>query len=414
MIVIGGPTAVGKSKLSFALMNRNNGVLVNADATKMYKGLSCGANKTPLNGVDVRLWDVLNATDQDAEFSAGQFHDLAVKELRHIIEEEHKMPIVVGGSGLYLRWLLRGKQAGPKRDQTRSREIFAEIAHLPWNEVHSRINAIDPTYATKLGVNDYRRAARALELYESTGKILSDLQRQRTSALHDMEADTSSFVAGEDLNESTNTHVWQDSVDFRPFVVSQPRSQLYDLICRRCENMILDGLFLEVWGLMRQGLSAESTPGKAIGYRQTIDYLNAGVFTEESFMEFLKDFQSKTRQLAHRQLGWFRKEHDFLDIQLNDQTADRIEDYARLPREEWLSVVKGQHVPTEEELLADSLPLRRYQPPSGLLILPVVNRKQRNAEYHQMAHNRHELINRQLHVLDQIYYEMKRINFKPR
>lgn len=411
VVVIGGPTAVGKSKLSLALMNQHNGVLVNADATKLYKGLSCGANKTPLNGVGVRLWDVVHASDASAEFSSGQFHDLAVSELRKIIEEEHKLPIVVGGSGLYLRWLLRGKQAGPRRDDTRSRQILAEISSLSWDEVKSRISSFDAVYANKLGANDYRRAARAIELNESTGKILSDLQRQRVTALHD-ESATNLSSSTESPSDSPHLGpVWQNSIDFRPFVVSLPRQQLYDTICRRCENMILDGLFSEVWSLMRQGLTANSTPGKAIGYRQTIDYLNARHFTEDSFMHFLLDFQSKTRQLAHRQLAWFRKEPDFLNVNLSATTAQEIGNYLGMSREDWLAMLKEQHIPTEAELHAEAAPLRHYLPPKGLLILPTVNRKERTLDYLQLAQERQELINRQLSILDNILYEMNRIGF---
>lgn len=392
-------------------MKQHNGVLVNADATKLYKGLSCGANKTPLNGIGVRLWDVVHAVDASAEFSSGQFHDIGVAELRKIIEVEHKLPIVVGGSGLYLRWLLRGKQAGPRRDEARSRKILAELSNLSWDEVKARLSAFDPEYASKLGANDFRRAARAIELNETTGRVLSDLQRQRVTPLHDESASYSPLPT-DFITESANiAPVWQNSIDFRPFFLSLPRAQLYDLICRRCENMILDGLFSEVWSLMRQGLRADSTPGKAIGYRQTIDYLNTRIFTEETFMNFLIDFQSKTRQLAHRQLAWFRKEPDFLNVNLNPNTAQEISGYLEMSREDWLSMLKQQHIPTEAELNADAAPLRTYAPPTGLLILPVVNRKQRTAEYLQLAQNRQDLINRQLSILDNILYEMDRINF---
>lgn len=392
-------------------MNRFDGVLVNADATKMYGELGGGANKVLLKNAGVRLWDVASATKSGSEFSAGQFHDVAVVEIHKIIEEEHKMPIIVGGSGLYMRWLLRGKQAGPPRDQTRSKEILTEIRSLPWNEVKARVEAVDPVYGAKIGANDYRRAARALELHERTGQLVTDLQRQRTTALHDLSSDSSSQEIELDSNHDLKLSHWQDLVDFRPFVLLQPRVQLYDVICRRCENMILDGLFLEVWALMRQGLTADSTAGKAIGYRQTIDYLNSRIFTEETFMHFLIDFQSKTRQLAHRQLAWFRKEPDFLPIDLDENTADLIEKYVLLPQEDWLELVRNQQSPTDEQIHNEAVALRNYQPPTGLFILPHVTRKTRTPAYDKMVQYRSEMIQRQLMVLDHILFEMDRIGF---
>lgn len=411
MVIIGGPTAVGKSKLSLALKNKNNGVLVNGDATKLYRGLEGGANKRPAKGVDVRLWDVVDAVSPGVEFSAGQYHDAACAEIDHIISVEKKLPIVVGGSGLYIRWLMRGKQAGPQRDRSISSAILHEIIHLPWSEVISMIQAFDPKYAEKVAENDYRRAARAIELHRRTGSSIQDLQRQRSGALHDSENDTSKSTLetlGQDKKESAG---WQAGIDFRPYVLSLPRTQLYDTICRRCENMILDGLFMEVWGLMRRGLTAESTPGKAIGYRQTIDFLNARFFTEESFMNFLYDFQSKTRQLAHRQLSWFRKEPDFLNIPLNDDTAQVMSSHLLLSQKDWIDLVKSQNPPTKEEIDADLAPLRLYQPPSGLLILPRLNRKNQDSAFLQLAQTRQTLINRQLMILEQILFEMERANF---
>ena len=441
VVIIGGPTAVGKSKLSLVLKSKHDGVLVNADATKLYKGLDGGANKWAVRGEGVRLWDLVDATLPGAEFSAGQYHDAACRELDHIIHVENKMPIVVGGSGLYIRWLMRGKQAGPQRDVSLSLSIQSEIQSLPWSEVISSIRHFDPLYAEKIVENDYRRAARAIELHRRTGSSVENLQRQRKGALlydgSSSQSSSSSFSfssnsdtpspslehieqQGDIIRTSTQqqqpqtTHSsFQDGIDFRPYILALPRVQLYDKICRRCENMILDGLFMEVWGLMRRGLSAQSTPGKAIGYRQTIDFLNSRQFTEESFMDFLHDFQSKTRQLAHRQLSWFRKEPDFLNIDLNDSTEQVITSHLSLSQKDWIELVKSQSTPLPAEIQADLTPLRQYQAPTGLLILPRVPRRLKDANYLRLVEERQALINRQLAILEQILFEMQRSGFQP-
>lgn len=417
VIVIGGPTAVGKSKLSMDLVNRFNGVLVNADATKLYKGLDCGANKRAVKGMKVRLWDVVDATDFGAEFSAGQYHDVATVEIQSIIDHELKMPIVVGGSGLYLRWLLRGKQAGPQRDIETSKRIFEQIRNTPWDDVIARIEAFDPLYAKKVVENDYRRAARAIELNERTGGSIGDLQRQRTAPLFESFPPSSLFTTPEPSQDSASPEpgLWQKSMDFRPFFITMPRVQLYDKICRRCEDMIVDGLFLEVWSLMKRGLTADSTPGKAIGYRQTIEYLTQKKFNETTLLAFLDHFQSKTRQLAHRQLSWFRHEPDYVSVDLtmpDISPSDHIASLLELSQSQWQDYVKANHPPPEDENSPEMLALRHYQPPTGLLILPRVSRKQRDANWYRIDAERTTLIRRQLAILDQIAYEMDKMDWK--
>jgi tRNA dimethylallyltransferase len=416
VVIIGGPTAVGKSKLALALQERHNGVLVNADATKLYRGLDCGANKwMNERRWTVRLWDVLDACYPNAEFSAGQYHDAAIKELDSILYSENKLPIVVGGTGLYIRWLMRGKQAGPKRDLEISKLLLQQLQDIPWSEVVAKIRAFDPEYAQTLVHNDYRRAVRALELHERTNTKISDLKRQRTEALHNIpDSDHKISDPFEDNSHSSlppqPLDAWQKAVDFRPFVLNVPRVELYDLICRRCENMILDGLIMEVWQLMKRGLKPQSTPGKAIGYRQTIDFLNAGVFTEASFLAYLQDFQSKTRQLAHRQLAWFRKEPDFLNLPLGPDSADQISSYLALSTESWIDAVKSQSLPTDAELAQEAAKLRQYSPPTGLLLPERVLRRDRTNEHIEREQQRQALVKQQLQLLDYISHERKRFD----
>jgi tRNA dimethylallyltransferase len=415
VVIIGGPTAVGKSNLSLKLMERHNGVLVNADATKLYRGLDCGANKRAIKGVKVRLWDLKDACEPEAEFSAGQYHDAAVSELNSIINVEKKMPIVVGGSGLYIRWLMRGKQAGPQRDVILTRSILEEISSLSWPQVLDKMSLFDPIYANGMVENDYRRAARAIELNQRTGKSIVDLQRQFVDPSYAQHSPSLDLLSHSYENNSFNHEdnaSWQKTIDFRPFILSVPRVELYDKICQRCENMILDGLFIEVWSLMKRGLTAESTPGKAIGYRQTIDFLNARVFTQDSFLDYLRDFQSKTRQLAHRQLSWFRREHDFLNMKLDDHTADKVSSLIALSESDWSEIVHRQQESTAAESAAELQALRIYQAPIGLFLPTHISRKNRTAEYFKYEEKRQTLLSRQLAVLDQIRFEMDRIGFK--
>lgn len=418
VLLIGGPTAVGKSKISLTLRERHNGVLVNADATKMYRGLDCGANK--FGSVDrwsVRLWDVVDACAPGAELSAGQYHDMAVGEIDSILKVEHKLPIVVGGSGLYLRWLMKGKQAGPKRDVQLSTQIQEQISNLTWPEAVELVRTFDPEYADKLVENDFRRVVRAIEVHQRTGLTLSDLKRQQPkSALIPLESgnqDSGALQGDIDIEGELQTiPKWQSEIDFRPIVLTTPRVQLYEAICRRCENMLMDGLFMEVWQLMKRGLTENTTPGKAIGYRSTIEYLQTGIFTEATLLEFLADFQSKTRQLAHRQLSWFRKEPDFYWLHLNDQSADTISSMLALSEQDWHHAVKTQNLVSLWDSDVTKRDLREFMPPAGVFFPERINRRNRTSQYFQKEASRIQNVNRQLQVLDYIAYEMHRFKNK--
>lgn len=293
MVILGGPTAVGKSACAKALIERINGVIVNGDATKIYKDLNIGSNKFPIFGPESSNIRMIDIVRYDEQYNVGEYFKDARREIESIIEE-NKVPIVVGGSGLYLRWLLYGKQSGPMRDEALSESIIKELKTLPWGEVRQRVAVYDMQYAQMIAENDYRRAARAIEIGMMTGKPISAFNEQNLT-----------IRRGGELEAKDCVHL---DYDFRCFTLTKSRISLYDRISYRCEDMVANGLLKEVWELMKQGFNTEFNAGKAVGYKQSIEFLQSKQFHAKAFASYLNNIKSKSRQLAHRQLSWFRSE----------------------------------------------------------------------------------------------------------
>lgn len=292
------------------LVDRLNGVIINGDATKIYKDLNIGSNKYPIfrTNHNVRLLDTVHFYE---DYTVGEYYRDARSEIESIIKEK-KTPIVVGGSGLYLRWLLYGKQSGPRRDHDLTQNIINELKTLPWSEVLKRVAKYDEKYASILAENDVRRASRAIEIGMTTGKGISSFNQQQLTEKKGEEVDGHSF---EHLD-----------YDFRCFTLTKPRTALYDRISYRCEDMVQNGLLEEVWDLMKRGFNPEYNAGKAVGYKQSIEFLKKGDYTSKTFLDYLSDIKSKSRQLAHRQISWFRGEplYHWVDCSNNSEAVEEV------------------------------------------------------------------------------------------
>lgn len=238
------------------------------------------------------------------DYNAGEFFKDARNEISNVLNEG-KVPILVGGSGMYVRWIIHGKQLCPVRDTEISDKIKKEISLLQWDEVVEVVTQYDKDYAKKINQNDYRRAIRAIEIGMRTGKPISYFNNQN--------------LIKKEGSKATADDFRHHDYDFRCFVPTMDRIKLYDKISNRCEDMIKNGLIEEVWSLMKRGLTTDYNAGKSIGYKQTIEFLEKDNFTESSFLEYLNEMKSKSRQLAHRQLSWFRSEPIFYWINTEEK-----------------------------------------------------------------------------------------------
>ena len=283
LIAIAGPTATGKSDLALCLARALGGEVVNYDAMQVYRGLDIGTAKVDAGIRREIPHHLLDVAGVGEFFSAGRYQELARAALEGI-RERGRIPILAGGTGFYLRALLRGLFEGPERDEA-LRTRFRRIAgRKGWGALHQILGRHDPEAADRIMPNDGPRIARALEVLILTGTPLSR-----------------HFGASE---RPLAGFAW------RVYGLNLPRPELYARIDRRVERMLAAGLVDEVRGLLAAGLSPEAKGLEAIGYRQVAAFLRG----ETGYIGMVGSIQRETRRYAKRQLTWFRKEPDVVWI----------------------------------------------------------------------------------------------------
>lgn len=291
IVAVAGPTATGKSALGLFLAEALPGEIVNADALQVYRGLDIGTAKpTPEEWARVphHLVDVLEPTER---WSAGEFARCA-REAISEIRSRGRRPIVVGGSGLYLRALLEGISPVPRGDRGVRRTLRerAEAEGLP--ALYEELRRRDPETAGRVPPGDRQRILRALEVVEVSGTPLSEWIARRPY--------------GEERLAAVRVGL------------TLPRALLYDAIERRVARMLERGWVEEVRSLLARGLSPAAPAFQAIGYREIARHL-AGEWTLE---QALDETVRATRRYAKRQLTWFRKEPDMIWLDARDVDRD--------------------------------------------------------------------------------------------
>jgi len=279
ILAIVGATATGKSRLAMALAGELGGEIVNADALQVYRGFDIGTAKpTPAERARVphHLIDVL---DPHERYSAGEFARRATEAIAGI-EARGKVPIVVGGSGLYLRALLSGISPIPAGDPAIRALLRARLAVEGLPALAAELARADPETAARLAPGDTQRVLRALEVGLATGRPLA------------------AWIARQPFG---NQRIPAVSVG-----LTLPRSLLYDAIEGRVARMVEQGWVAEVTGLLARGLDPDLPAFQAIGYRQ----LALQVRGEQTLQQAIRETIQATRRFAKRQETWFRKEPD--------------------------------------------------------------------------------------------------------
>lgn len=289
VIVICGPTASGKTALSIELAKRINGEVVSADSMQIYDEMSIGTAKPDeeeMQGIKHYLIGNVSPTNR---YSVSDYKSDAMNAIEEIINK-NKMPIVVGGTGLYVNSLICGIDYPEVKTDLEYREELEKIAKKEGlKHLYEKAMQIDPEAAKNISENDKKRIIRILEIYKETGKTKTQLEI-----------------------ESRKNGV---PYDYRVFAINMPREILYDRINRRVDIMIERGLIDEVKQLYEKYGEELRTAVQGIGYKEVIDYLN-GVYSKEEMVEKIK---METRRYAKRQLTWFRKIQDIIWIDgLND------------------------------------------------------------------------------------------------
>lgn len=293
---LAGPTACGKTELSLLLAEHLNAEILAMDSMSLYRGMDIGTAKASPAERERVPHHLIDLIDVHEKFSVADYFEAAEECCREIIDRG-RTPLFVGGTGLYLRAILRGVFNGPSADWDYRREMEL-IAETEGNEVlHRRLAAVDPVSAAKLHPNDVRRVARALEVYHVSGVPLS--------AQH---------AEGILTPEECPAHV---------FWLLPDREWLYERINARVDQMLDEGLMDEVKRVLAADPPMSRTARQALGYKELIDFME-GVYSYERAVELLKQ---QTRRFAKRQHTFFRniKECRELPVHPNDQPADLLE-----------------------------------------------------------------------------------------
>jgi tRNA dimethylallyltransferase len=276
IVALVGPTGSGKTALALPLAERWRAEIVNADSRQVYRGLDVGSAKptrAERERVPHHLFDVV---DPDEPFDCARYRQLARGAIDEI-RARGRTVLLVGGTGLYLKVLRYGLVPAPPRDPER-RAALAALERRSPGSLHARLASIDAPAARRLHRHDVVRLSRALEVYELTGRTLSEWQRSH------------GFRTVE--------------VPVRMVGLRLDRAALYERIDRRCRAMVEGGLIDEVQELWRRGYGAELAPLRSIGYREVGAYLKGKCDLERA----IGDMARATRRLAKRQLTWLRRD----------------------------------------------------------------------------------------------------------
>jgi tRNA dimethylallyltransferase len=306
VIILAGATSTGKSAVSMELIKQLDAEIVIADSVQVYKKLDIGSNKPTVEDQHQAIHHLLDIYDPSYSVTAGDFVDHA-KRVIDDITGRNKVPIVVGGSTMWIQWLVHGIPDAPKastravEEASRLLEPFELIGD--WENGYKVLAQYDEERAKKLHKNDWYRLKRYLEvaldlLYKASSSPSSDvaatLENQRTPVL--------------------------SNYDLRAFFLMEDRLSLYHTIDTRCVYMLQAGLIREVAELLLQNqLSPSYTVSKAIGYRQTIQYLcskDVGKNNLDLFQSYISEFATSTRNYARRQHNWYRKDNNFMFLKI--------------------------------------------------------------------------------------------------
>ena len=283
VIVVCGPTGIGKTRTAIQLAERFHGEIIGADSMQIYRWMDIGTAKpTPAEQACVRH-HMVDIVDPDTPYDAARY----ARDAGNVIRELHDrgvVPIVAGGTGLYIKALIYGlfDSRPPDPDIRRSLEDLADAHGPPY--LHTQLAACDPQAAAGIHVNDRFRIIRALETYQATGRPISDHQRQHRFA--------------------------QPRFATAKVGLIMPREDIYARIDRRVDQMVAEGLLEEVRSLLARGYGAELKSMQSIGYRHMADHLIKGV----DWAETLRLLKRDTRRYAKRQLTWFRADPEMVWI----------------------------------------------------------------------------------------------------
>ncbi|WP_090438927.1 tRNA (adenosine(37)-N6)-dimethylallyltransferase MiaA [Natronincola peptidivorans] len=301
LLIILGPTAVGKTNTAIELAKRLNGEIISADSMQIYKHMTIGTakpSKEEMQGIPHHIMDII---EPDEQYSVASFQKDAKEKIDDIFHRR-KNPIIVGGTGLYVNSIIYNMDFTSTISNWSLRKQLEEEAQKYGNEyVHNKLLDLDPEAAERIHKNNLKRVIRAIEVVHESGEKIGDFSKQLK------------------LN---------DEYDIILIGLTRDRDELYERINRRVNLMIEDGLIAEVKYLLSLGYKEDIIAFKGLGYKEIINYLNSKYSLEEAIEIIKRD----TRRYAKRQLTWFRrleniKWYNLSEWSSNEKLIDNIMEY---------------------------------------------------------------------------------------
>lgn len=273
-----GPTASGKTRVAVRLAERLGAEIISMDSMALYREMDIGTAKPSSQQRQAVPHHLIDIIDPNQDFSLSQYLEAAASTVA-AIRERGRVALFVGGTPLYLKSLLRGVYEGPPADWEFRRQVEQELSQVGIEQLHQRLEQVDPLLAAKLHPHDKRRIIRGLEVYKVTGQPLSHQQ------VH--------FEEGLPADRC------------RVFALAWPRDQLHRRIEQRVGSMFEGGLVAEVEGLLERWGQLSRTASQAVGYREVVQHLESR--DEPPLADTIEQVNSRTRQFARRQETWFRR-----------------------------------------------------------------------------------------------------------
>ena len=293
LLILTGPTAVGKTSLSISLAKAIGGEIISADSMQVYRGMDIGSAKIKKEEMDGVPHFLIDEFEPNEEFHVVKFQTLAKKYIKEIWQRGH-IPILTGGTGFYIQAVLYDIDFTENESDPAYREELERIAEEQGTHVlHEQLRAIDPVSAEEIHENNVKRVIRALEFYKETGEPISkhnERERQK-----------------------------QSPYQFAYIVLNDDRAHLYERINQRVDQMMDEGLLEEVEGLKRRGFTRDMVSMQGLGYKEMLDYLEGKC----SLCEAVEILKRDTRHFAKRQITWFKRERDVIWI---DKAAYQYEE----------------------------------------------------------------------------------------
>lgn len=291
LLIITGPTGVGKTELSVKLAKMIDGEIVSADSMQVYRHMDIGTAKitvAQMQGIPHHLIDVLEPTE---DYNVSLFKEAAEQAIQGIYSR-NRIPIIAGGTGFYIQALLYDIDFTDNAQTPYRDELFGIARERGNGYLYEQLKECDPGAAEYIHANDLKRVTRALEFFHETGERISEHnERERRR---------------------------ESPYDFRYFVLNRPRELLYDRINERVDEMIGAGLVGEVSKLLEMGCNSSMISMQGLGYKEIIDHLNGNISLAAAVEKIKRD----TRHFAKRQLTWFKRERDVIWINKDEFDYD--------------------------------------------------------------------------------------------